>query len=159
MKTIRLHYLNYILVVLILILACTKKDVKENKNPTEVQEKSVAVSPKIYVSIDIEQLSTSKKGDEVLVSLDDGTEYTLQISRIEETMPGIISVTGNLGTNETGQAVFILRDGKLAGMVNMYADGSSYKLAYDDDSKRHYISLINPDDKDNSPDAAPLILD
>ena len=71
-------------------------------------------------------------------------------------MPGIISISGVLDNKETGQAIFILRDGKLAGSVNMFTDDESYKLAYDQESERHYISLVLPANKDKLPGSEPL---
>lgn len=135
------------LVVFVLVLACTKSDKKAQENTGEVIS-IPEVASKIYLDIDSEELTGAAKGGEISVSLQDGSNYTLIINRIEETMPGIVSISADVENKETGQAVLILRDGKLTGSVNMYGLGMNYKLSYDEENARHYIIQIDPENRD-----------
>ena len=156
MRKLKSNVIYSIVFLTILMLACTKSEAPKMQDAADVSEEKLVEPPKIYLEIDIEQLNKAKNGYEIPITLEDNTGYTLKIARIEETMPGIISISGVLDNKETGQAIFILRDGKLAGSVNMFTDDESYKLAYDQESERHYISLVLPANKDKLPGSEPL---
>ncbi len=152
----KLRFLQISIVVVIFAFACTKSEVpeKENSSPApDVQEEMIA---KIFVDIEADQLASPKKGDAISVMVEDGSMYTLYITRIEETMPGIISFSADVENKEVGQATLILRDGKLAGSINMYSDGTSYNVAYDNEVQRHFITLVNPENRDVLPGSEPI---
>lgn len=150
------HLVYSLAILAVLMLACSKAETAKKQEVANHAEEKVVEPPKIYLEIDIEQLSEAKKGSVIPCILEDGTKYELKIARMEETMPGIISISGDIDNKETGQALFILRDGKLAGIVNMFKDEVSYKLAFDEDSERHYLSLINPENRDVLPGSEPV---
>lgn len=156
-----MKYLNMIrssLLVLLLLFFSTCN--KAEKTLEETTGKSEVVNPeaeaKQFIEIDVEELKSAKEGDIIGVMLNGGPSYSLVIIRVEETMPGILSFSANVGDKNTGQATFILREGKLAGRVSMYSDGASFKLAFDEESGRHFISPINPNDRDVLPGGVPL---
>jgi|GEM_PF-6303607 len=151
-----MRFIQISIVVLVFVLACSKSETPEKESSTPapiVQDESVA---KIYVDIESDQLTSPKNGDAISVRVEEGSMYTLYITRIEETMPGIISISANVENKEVGQAMLILRDGKLAGSVNMYSDGTSYNIAYDNEVQRHFITLVNPEKRDVLPGGEPL---
>lgn len=151
-----MRFIQISIVVLVFVLACSKSETPEKENSTPapiVQDESVA---KIFVDIESDQLTSPKNGDAISVRVEDGSMYTLYITRIEETIPGIISISANVENKEVGQAMLILRDGKLAGSVNMYSDGTSYNIAYDNEVQRHFITLVNPENRDVLPGGEPL---
>ncbi|MBO6522856.1 MAG: hypothetical protein JJ971_03450 [Balneolaceae bacterium] len=148
------------LVIAILItssLACAKADKAPNESTSYGQEESTPTQSKILLELDVEALTLSEPGDELSITLADGSVYTLQIRQMEETMPGIVAISAYVNDQETGQATLILREGKLVGSVNMYSDGTSYELGFDEDSGSHYIIPINPDDRDVLPGGEPKI--
>ncbi|MFV1884815.1 MAG: hypothetical protein ACMZ7B_10025 [Balneola sp.] len=71
-------------------------------------------------------------------------------------MPGISNISAFVNNSETGQAVLILRDGKLAGSVTMFSDGANYELSFDEESERHYIQKVDKSKKDILPGGEPL---
>lgn len=146
------------LVIAILItgtLACAKADKASNESASYSQEESTQTQPRISLELDVEELTSSGPGDELSVTLADGSVYSLQIRQMEETMPGIVAISAYVNDQETGQATLILRDGKLAGSVNMYSDGMSYELGFDEDSGSHYIIPVNPEERDVLPGGTP----
>lgn len=149
------RFILLITAVLTLSAACTKSEATDEKKSTEAPQ-IAEVTSKIFVSIDMEEFTEAKKGDEISVSIQDGSVYTLRINRMEETMPGIVSISADIENKETGQAILILRDGKLTGSINMYGDGVSYKLDYDTEAKQHFITLIDPATKDVLKGGEPL---
>ncbi len=146
------------LVIALLVVssfACAKAEKTPGESESTTQQETVQVPSQIFVELDMEKLSASKSGDKLSLSLSDGSTYTLQIQRIEETMPGIVAISAYINDQETGQATLILRDGKLAGSVNMYSDGISYEVGFNEDSDSHYLVPIDPDDRDVLPGGTP----
>lgn len=149
-----------LLALSILILAvgvfCTKAE-KPSQQEKIVQDSGVAVAPeRVFIELDIAELASSKTGDEISISLADGSSYSLLIQRKEEVMPGITNISAFVNDRETGQAVLVFRDDKLAGSVNMYSEGKSYKLGYDEESEQHFLVLVDPTKKDALPGGEPL---
>lgn len=147
-----MKYSRLVIVLLVIgIFACTKAEKSSDESKLSVPEKKVQTPQQIFLELDMEELSTSEVGDELPITLRDGSVYLLKIRQMEETMPGIITVSGYINDQETGQATLILRDGKLAGSVNMYSDGINYELGFDEEYNSHYLVPINPDERDVLP--------
>ncbi len=151
-----MKYSRLVIALLVLgSLACAKAEKAPNETASNGQEESSQTQSKILLELDIEALTSSDPGDELSVKLADGSVYTLQIRQMEETMPGIVAISAYVNDQETGQATLILRGGKLAGSVNMYSDGINYELGFDEDSGSHYITPINPEERDVLPGGTP----
>ncbi|GAB5410380.1 MAG: hypothetical protein BalsKO_27450 [Balneolaceae bacterium] len=139
------------LVVTLLLIgsfACAKVEKGHEEVQAAEQERVVEAQAKVYLKLDVEKLSSLKSGDELVFTLESGSMHTLKIQGMEETMPGIMAISSYIDDLETGQATLILRDGKLAGSVNMYSEGVSYKVGFDEGSGSHYLVPINPDERD-----------
>ena len=146
------------LVIALLVVgsfACAKAEKTPGESESSTQQETVQATSQILVELDMEKLSASESGDELSFSLSDGSVYTLKIQQMEETMPGIFAISAFVDDRETGQATLILRNGKLAGSVNMYSDGMRYELGFDEDSDSHYLLPINPDERDVLPGGTP----
>ena len=152
----KLRILQICIVAVVFVIACTKQEVPEKANSTPVPDVQEEMTAKIFVDIDTNQLVSPKNGNVISVKVEDGSMYTLYITRIEETMPGIISFSADVENKEVGQAMLILRDGKLTGSVNIYSDGTSYNLAYDSEEQRHFFTTVNPDNRDVLPGSLPI---
>lgn len=149
-----------LLALSILILAvgvfCTKAE-KPSQQKQTVQDSEVASAPeRIFIELDIAEVASSKVGDEISISLADGSSYSLLIQTKEQVMPGITNISAFINDKETGQAVLVFRDNKLAGSVNMYSDGKTYQLGYYEESEQHFLVLVDPTKKDVLPGGAPL---
>ena len=149
---------SLILAILLLTagLACTKAEKPPQQEQTAEDSEKTTVYSKIFIELDMDVVTSSKAGDEIPVSLMDGSTYSLLIQRKEEVMPGISNISAFVNNSETGQAVLILRDGKLAGSVTMFSDGVNYELGFDEESERHYIQQVDKSKKDILPGGEPL---
>ena len=123
----------------------------ENKVPSQKQDEGATrkIEPqKLFIEIDPNEIVSAKLGEEAIVKLPDGTEYSLVIKRSEEMVQGIISIIADVDDKETGMAIFIVREGKISGKVDMYTADESYTIGHDSTSNRHYIVPIIPGQQD-----------
>lgn len=143
----------FFLVCAVILTSCSnEKEVEAIKPSPEVKK----VAEKIFIKIDASEFTDAKKGDIIHTSLQDGMAYDLHISRISESVPGIVNILANVGSQDIGQAALILRDGKLAGSIDMYSLKMRYTLAYDSTMAQHYIQEAFLDDEKVLPGSKPV---
>ncbi len=153
-----IRYLGFSICLLLFITTgCSNKEQPEAQATIpEFYESDEVDQASVFVEVDTEALSNSSSGDDIQIELSDGTTYTLQISRIEETMPGIISISAFVNDQETGQATLILQNGRLNGTVQMFNERMTYKLGFEDYTNKHFLAPVNPEEKDVIQGAEPL---
>lgn len=139
-------------------MGCSQKEQPETQEEPikEFIESDEVNKASLFVEVDIQALSKSNQGDSFLITLSDGTEYTLQINRIEETMPGVISIAANVNDGETGQSNLILQNEKLNGRIQMFKEGMTYQLGFEDHTNKHFIAPLDPEEKDVLQGSEPL---
>ncbi len=151
-----MKHLNYFLIIIILIgLACTKAEKKSEEKTQEEQPELTEEPTKTYLEIDVIELESIEAGDEIRLELIESEMYTLIIQRAEETMQGIVSISAIVNNEETGQANLIFREGKLSGQMTMHTKGIMYNLGFDENEQLHFISPIDPEERDILPGGEP----
>lgn len=112
----------------------------------------------IYVEVSPSDLSTIKKGDDLLIASDDSaTSFTLNIRRVSESIPGIQSITAYVDNSETGQAALVLRDGTLSGQINLFTQKIRYQVGFDSTQNAHYVQQVHQDSLDVLEGGKPLV--
>ena len=81
---------------------------------------------------------------------------TLDVRRVQETIPGITTISANIGNKETGLATLLLRDNRLTGMVELYKENKKYRVQYDTAQNASYLQKILPEEMDVLEGAKPL---
>ncbi len=153
-------------VVLILVLSlfsCSKKEQKKEGSvekevpPTQsIQEDSLSAE-KLYFEADMKALGLLKKGDTFEIKTKDGEKaMTLGVRRVQETIPGITSISANIENKETGLATLLLRDGRLSGMLELYQENTKYRVKYDTVQNAPYLQEMVPDELDVLEGGEPL---
>ena len=142
-----------LILTLLLFVSCGKA--QDEQKPAEPAESvvSVAEADRIYFDFDISDFEEVAQGDEIMITLDDGTEYTLLIQRSQETIPGMLSIAADIGDKEFGQAALIYRDQTLRGSFDLYVEGVSYQINFDSEQNRYFMS---PRDEDILEGSEPL---
>lgn len=135
---------NYLFILIILVgLACTESE-KKAKDQTQLKEEPA----RIYFEIDAEDFESIESGDEIRMDLMESGSYTIKIRRVEETMPGIVSISAFLNDEKTGQATLIFREGKLSGQVTINEEGKMYTLGFDEEEDLHFLFPVDPENRD-----------
>ncbi|MFV1884814.1 MAG: hypothetical protein ACMZ7B_10020 [Balneola sp.] len=83
---------SLILAVLLLTagLACTKAEKQPQQEQTAEDSEKTTVYSKIFIELDMDVVTTSKAGDEIPVSLMDGSSYSLLIQRKRKLCPALV---------------------------------------------------------------------
>lgn len=154
----QIKYLIFSLSFLLLVTSgCSQKEQPEAQgNIPEFYDNDEADKASVFVEVDTEALASASRGDSLMVELSDGTSYLLRINRIEETMPGIVSISAYVNDMETGQATLVLQNGRLNGMVQMFDVGMTYKLGFEEYTNKHFIAPVEPEEKDVLQGSEPL---
>ncbi|WP_020403457.1 hypothetical protein [Gracilimonas tropica] len=159
MRKIIVKHHGFILMVCLLVTACgapeTKKEVKSSKSGL----KSAGTKPETtFIELDRNALETLTKSDEIRIYADDDSAFifTLNIRRVDEAIKGIRSISAYVDDSETGQAVLILRKGRLSGYMDLYSRNKKYRLAYQTTSGRYFLQEVNKDSLDILEGGEPL---
>ncbi|MEQ9308023.1 MAG: hypothetical protein RLN90_01110 [Balneolaceae bacterium] len=132
-------------VALLLFFACSKADKADNKASTSAE--NVLSESKKIIEVDRLQLVEINEGDTIDINLNGEIWNQLKVTLVESSMPRIIGVSADIVDGETGHASFILRDGKMSGTITLYTQGETYNLRYDEAVAKHYIELVNREQK------------
>lgn len=101
---------------------------------------SVAEIEKEIVEIDMDSVSSVKQGETFTIKKANGErEFKLLVNRAHEAIAGIISISAYVEDRETGLAALVLRDGKLAGNIELYKEKLRFRVGYDTTTNQHYI--------------------
>jgi hypothetical protein len=112
---------------------------------------------KYYFEMDLEFLSSLKRGDTFeITTTNREMALTLDVRRVQETIPGITTISANIGNKETGLATLLLRDNRLTGMVELYKENKKYRVQYDTAQNASYLQKILPEEMDVLEGAKPL---
>ncbi len=153
-----IRYLTFCVCSLLVIsTGCSQKEQPEAQATIqEFYESKEADKVSVFVEVDTDALSKLSQGDSLPIELSDGSSYTLQINRIGETMPGIISISAYVNDRDTGQATLILQDGMLNGRVQMFNEKMTYTLGFEEYTNKHFIAPVDPEEKDVIQGSEPL---
>lgn len=132
-------------IALLLFFACSKADKVDNKSSNS-NEAEMSESKKV-IDVDSLQLVDISEGDTIDINLNGEIWNQLKVTLVESNMPRIIGVSADIVDGETGHASFILREGKMSGTITLYTQGETYNLRYDEAVAKHYIELVNRDQK------------
>ena len=152
-------FLSIILIGLVL-LACGKTE--QNETPAKpdsqsVQPEDTTDNERLYVNLDVAAASALKQGDTLRIGMEGQDKvFNLQIRKLQESIPGITSISANIESRDTGLATLILRDGKLSGMLDLYSQNLKYRVQYDSTRQSHYLEELLPEDLDQMEGSAPL---
>lgn len=128
-----------------------EKRTSENNQLTETE------STRLYVNPSLPDMSNLVQGDTLSIEVKDSEEiYWLKVRRVQETIPGIMSISAFVEDQQTGQATLIYRDGRLSGFMDMYKTNVRLQLEYDEDTKAYYLNEIDPDEIDELEGGEPL---
>ncbi|MCH2449297.1 MAG: hypothetical protein MK198_04050 [Gracilimonas sp.] len=151
------------LVLVLSLFCCTKKEQGKEGNVTEEVHPTQSVVPdtlsaeKYYFETNLEFLSSLKRGDTFeITTTNREMALTLDVRRVQETIPGITTISANIGNKETGLATLLLRDGRLTGMVELYKENKKYRVQYDTTQNASYLQKILPEEMDVLEGAKPL---
>lgn len=111
-----------------------------------------------YIEVNIDTLRSLKQGDQISMENTRRSEtYNLVIRRVQETMPGLISISANIEDRDNGLATLILRDNdRLSGMLQFYKENQRFQIAYDSAAVQHYLTEVNPEEIDELEGGKPL---
>lgn len=147
-----------ILIALVSVLSlysCAKKE--QEKQGSVMKEAQPALSApsdtvsaeKYYFETDIKAIGSLKRGDTFEITTRNGEmALTLDVRRVQQTIPGITSISANIGNKETGLATLLLRDGRLTGMAELYKENKNYRIQYNAAQNSSYIQEILPGEMD-----------
>lgn len=144
------------------ILVCTLLIVQygcgsEDKKKPEVSSSESHALPKIYVSTDLPEMSELSEGDTLKITVDETDEmYQLIVRKVQENIPGIQSISADIGNRESGLATLIFRDGRLSGFMDIYKSNKRWQIEYDDEKNAYYLNVIMPEDRDELEGGEPL---
>ncbi|MDR9414788.1 MAG: hypothetical protein RI564_00800 [Gracilimonas sp.] len=135
----------------------------------ETKEESKASSTDItQQKLKAERTFVQLAGDD-LENLSQGSSFTLtseetnspinlsfQVTRKQETMPGITSITAQTINEANGQAALLIRGGKLSGRIDLFSANKRYRLAYDTTRESHFLEIVIPDSLDELEGSSPM---
>lgn len=106
----------------------------------------------------MDALKTAVKGEQFEIkNVKEDTVYMLNINRIQESLPGITSISADIGGIDNAQASLIMRDGKLFGILNFYKKMTLYEVGYDTTIGMQYMKKMGPGDIDKIEGSKPLV--
>jgi hypothetical protein len=112
------------------------------------------------IDVDMSKVNSLKKGDSFIIQKADGSEsFNLKVRRVQETIPGITSISANIEDQGTGLASLLLRDGKLTGLMDLYKARTRYRVGYDSVAGAHYVQEVLREEMDIKEGSAPLVPD
>lgn len=137
-----------IIAVVIFQIGCAEKKAPETETVPAAEQ---------YISLDISAFSDLSQGDTLSVRVDDSeVSYQLIVRRIQENIPGVVSISANVGDVETGSANLIFREGRLSGFMDIYEDGKRWQVEYNAEKDAYYLKEIKPEDRDELEGGEPL---
>lgn len=136
--------------------SCTKTEQeKSSETPGEQSEENFE---KIYLTLDVEQISSLESGDEYIFSTEDEQrEFELRIRRIQESMPGIITIAADIEDRDTGLASLVIKDNRIIGSLDLYEENIRYKVRFDSTSNSHYIQEMTPEEREQREGGTPSL--
>lgn len=155
-----MNYLNTAILTIVLgclfMASCTKTEQgKLSEAPGEPSEKTFE---KIYLTLDVGQVSSLESGDEyILRTEDEQREFVLQVQRVQETMPGIITIAANVEDRDTGLASLVIKNNRITGSLDLYKENIRYKVRFDSTSNSHYIQEMTPEEREQREGGTPLL--
>lgn len=138
-------------------ISCNREK-KDTEDQTQVENNEAQISQeKEFIEVDVSAFFSLGQGDTLeITNIRRNRTYTLIIRRVQETMPGLLSIAANIDDRDTGLATLVLQDNKLSGSLELYKEKLRYQVAYDSASSKHYLTEINPEDLDILEGGAPL---
>jgi ribosomal protein L28 len=154
----QLVWLSLTVGIMCSLSACGASDKKESKAAQKKEAQKEAASQIEKLDVSAEALKTVKKGGELEIkNLKEDTVYTLNIHRVQESVPGIMSISADIGGEDNAQASLIVRDGKLFGILNFYTKGALYEVGYDTTLNSQYMKKMGPENLDEKEGSKPLV--
>lgn len=137
-----------IIIIAISLMGCGEKKTPETEPVSESEQ---------YISLDTSNFSDLSRGDTLSIKVDDSeVKYQLVVRRVEEAIPGIMSISANVGDVETGAANLIFREGRLSGFMDIYEPNERWQIEYNDEKDAYYLKEIKPEDRDELEGGVPL---
>jgi hypothetical protein len=144
MKSQNGYLLLFVFVFTVILNGCADSGEKSSK---EVESEQAV--QKFNVSLDLSGISELSEGDTLSIMKNETDErYHLVIRRVQETFPGIMSISANVEDKDTGLATLIYRDGHLSGFMDMYKSNIRWEVNYDSVKNSYYLTEIDPEDID-----------
>jgi hypothetical protein len=126
-------------------IGCGNSKERSPEQEAEPVEKIVKVS----ISPDLTPMDDLSSGDTLSIKQNESdSSYQLVIRRVQETIPGIMSISANVEDQDTGLATLIYRDGQLSGFMDMYKSNTRWQIEYDSLNSGYYLTKIDPDSID-----------
>lgn len=112
------------------------------------------------IEVDMSVVNSIKKGGSFVIRKADGEEvFNLQVRRVQQTIPGITSISANIEDQGPGLASLLLRDGQLTGIMDLYKQKVRYRVGYDSVAGAHYVQEMLKEEMDVIQGSAPLVPD
>ena len=148
------------LLIIGLMISCGKtpeqKGAKVSENQPVQSEGSVATD-KYFFEADSAALSALKQGDTYVISVPEQEKaFDLKVQRVQETIPGITSISANIVDRETGLATLMWRDGRLSGTLDLYKENLKYTVQFDTSRKAHFIRELKAEETKELEGGEPL---
>lgn len=157
MKRMKTIWFVFVGIMVIAISACggsEKKEKAEISNPKSVDPVEKA---RMYFKANMSKMSDLSKNDTLTFNLSNSDEkFQLMIRKIEETMPGILSISADVENKGTGLAFLLYRDGGISGFIDMYGSNQRFQIMYDQEPDAYYLNEIKPEDRDELEGGIPL---
>lgn len=154
------------MVLFALIVSCGQDDKADKlKEKESGRSQAAGQSPQIskekeYVDLgkSISTLNELRQGDVFEITNTRRNEtHKLVIRRVQETLPGLLSISANIETKDTGLATLILRDKeRLLGTLHFYKENTRFRIAFDSAASRHYLTELSPEELDELEGGSPL---
>ncbi len=115
---------------------------------------------KELIEVDMNVVNSIKKGGSFVIRKEEGgEEFNLQVRRVQQTIPGITSISANIEDQGTGLASLLLRDGQLTGIMDLYKQKVRYRVGYDSVAGAHYVQEMLKEEMDVLQGSEPLVPD
>lgn len=134
-----------VIILIMLVISCGEEKQENSKDTSQTEEKA-DVQVQEFIDVDISAMSSLEQGDRVEITNEHRDElYNLQVRKVQETMPGVLSISANIEDRETGLAIMTIADEQLSGSFEFYKENLRYQIRYDSVQSRHYLLEIKED--------------
>lgn len=128
----------------VILLGCGGSE-KQPQDESAAPDENVQ---KVQVVMDLSAMNDLSEGDTLSITKTGPEEkkYNLVVRRVQETIPGIMSISALVADRDTGMASLIYRDGQLSGFMDMYESAVRWQINYDSTKKAYYLTEMAMDD-------------
>lgn len=139
-------YVIPILAMTMVIVSCGEEK-KQDQDKRLLQSQSVVDEEvKEYIQIDVSAVGSAEQGNQIEVVNNYRDEiYTLMIRKVQEAIPGVISISANIEDRETGLAILTITDEQISGSLEFYNRNLRYQIRYDSTQGSYYLVEIKED--------------